>query len=95
MNAGKGRPIGRRCCSSRPLLRCELCRVTSLHVGGEVSEQQHMVSRHTRCSDVDLVADRAPEGSGAEQLEKKSRGQNRGRMETGPAWSFWWWMCSG
>jgi hypothetical protein len=36
-----------------------------------------MVSRHTRCSDVDLVADRAPEGSGAEQLEKKSRDQKR------------------
>jgi hypothetical protein len=33
---------------------------------------------------VDLVADRGPEGSGAEQLEKKSRDQKRSRMETGP-----------
>lgn len=42
-----------------------------------------ILGRH-RHSNVDLVADRAPEGSGAEQLEKKSRDQKRSRMETGP-----------
>jgi hypothetical protein len=43
-----------------------------------------MVERHARNSSVDLVADRAPESSGAEQLEKKSRDQKRSRMEMGP-----------